>query len=406
MPIDMTAILHRRPMIGKPALITATGGIVLLVAIGAYQLFFGGSAPPPAAPSATLASAPILDLSDTQAEQVKVARAGQRFFAIQKQAVGSIDFDEDMAVQVFTPYQGRIIEAFAKLGDDVNKGDVLFTIESPDLLNAESNLISAAGVLDLTNAALDRTEKMLAVHSAAQKDLEQAQSDQETAEANYKSARDAVFIFGKTETEVDRMVAQRRVDPQLIVRSPIAGRITERDAQPGLFVQPGNTPPPYTVANISTMWMVANVAEADVPTFSVGQKIKVSVMAYPDRTFDGQLSRIGSVVDPNLHTVVARSDVYDPDHLLRSGMLATFVIFTSAPVESVAAPANGVVREGDGTMTVWVTNNGRHFVQRKVQVGIMRDGYDQILSGLAAGEMIATDGAVFLDSMISSDTTD
>ena len=283
----------------------------------------------------------------------------------------------------------------------MQKGQLLFTIDSPDLLQACSTLISAAGVLQLTTRNLARLKMLYETRAISQKELEQAVSDQQTAEGALRAARDAVRIFGKTDAEMDRMIAERHVDPTLVVPSPISGRITARNAAPGLLVQPGNPPAPYTVADVSTMWMLANVAESDSPAFSVGQEVKVSVMAFPNRTFEGHISTIASAVDPNTHRVLVRSDVEDPKHELRSGMFATFVIRTGEPVRSPAIPLDGVVREGDGTMTAWVTADRRRFTRRTVKVGLARDGYNQILEGVQAGDLVATEGALFLSNAIT-----
>jgi membrane fusion protein, heavy metal efflux system len=306
-----------------------------------------------------------------------------------------------LLTQVFTPYQGRIIGLFAKVGDEVQKGQLLFTIDSPDLLQACSNLIAAAGVLQLTSKNLARLKTLYDTRAISQKDLEQTISDQQTAEGALRAARDAVRIFGKTDAEMDSMVADRHVDPTLIVPSPISGRITLRNAAPGLLVQPGNPPAPYTVADISTMWMLANVAESDSPAFSVGQEVKVSVMAFPNRTFEGHISTIASSVDIATRRMLVRSEIADPKQELRSGMFANFVIRTGAPVRSPAIPLDGVVREGDGTMTAWVTADRRRFTKRTVKVGLVRDGYNQILEGVQAGDLVATEGALFLSNALT-----
>ena len=358
------------------------------------------------APAAQTSQAPppkdgTLELSEKQLEAIAVGAVRERLFPQEKEAYGSIDYDEDRAVQVFTPYQGRIIEASPQLGDEVQKGQVMFTIESPDLIQAESTLIAAAGVLELTSRALRRARDLYAKQALAQKDLEQAASDQQTAEAALKAARDAVRIFGKTDDDMDRMIALRRVDRELVVPSPISGRVTARNAQPGLFVQPGNPPAPYTVADISTLWMIANVTELDSALFHVGQAVSVAVLAYPGRVFPGRISRIATGVDPSIHRLLVRSEIADPNHELRPGMFANFTIRVADPLNAVAAPLDGVVREGDGTMTVWVTTDRRHFTQRIVTIGLQRDGYDQIVAGLKAGELIATKGAVFLSNMLN-----
>jgi cobalt-zinc-cadmium efflux system membrane fusion protein len=357
---------------------------------------------PAVTPPSTAGDSASIDLSESQLASVKVEPAAEREFRIKKQAVGSIDFNEDMTLQVFTPYQGRIIALFAKVGDDVKKGQTLFTIDSPDLLQAESTLIAAAGVLEFTTRNLARLKQLYTTRAVSQKDLDQAISDQQTAEGNLRAARDAVRIFGKTDADTDQIVSRRMADPTLVVPSPISGRITARNAAPGLFVQPGNTPAPYTVADISTMWMVANVAENDSPAFRLGQDVKVKVSAFPSRVFEGKVTTVGATVDPNTRRVLVRSEIDDPQHELRSGMFANFTISVGNPVVSVAVPVDGVVREGDGTMTVWVTADRRRFTQRTVKTGKQRGGYWQILDGVKAGELIATEGAIFLSNALTT----
>jgi cobalt-zinc-cadmium efflux system membrane fusion protein len=405
-------------------LTAALAAALVLVAAGACVGFFfadrlrhdlaagsANAAPEKTDPSGATVSSPgtgdqltakTVVISETQLASVKVEPAGERLFPIEKEAVGSIDFNEEMSTQVFSNYQGRIIELFARVGDEVKKGDRLFTIDSPDLIQAQSTLISAAGVLDLTTRALNRARGLFQTHAIAQKDLEQATADQQTAEGALKAARDNVRLFGKTDEEIDRVIADRRLDPVLLIKSPLAGQVTARNAAPGLFVQPGNPPAPYTVTDISTMWMIANVAETDVPALSLGQQVTVKVKAFPDRVYDGRITTISQMVDPNTHRALVRSEVADPRHELRSGMFANFVIRTGDPVKSVAVPLNGVVREGDGTMTVWVTTDRRHFVKRTVKIGMQREGYHQILEGLQAGELVATDGALFLSNALTT----
>jgi membrane fusion protein, heavy metal efflux system len=345
---------------------------------------------------------PSLLLSDTQTKAVKVETVGEHLFPREKQAVGNIDFNEDRSVQVYPPYQGLILQLFAKVGDDVRAGQTLFTIQSPDLIQAESTLIAAAGVLDLTTRALSRARVLYSVQGIAQKDLEQAVSDQQTAEGNLRAARDAVHVFGKSEADIDRMVKTRRIDPALIVPAPLSGRITARNAAPGDMVQPGTPPAPYAMADLSTIWMLAFVPESDSALYHLGQEVKVAVLAYPDRVFAGKITTLGTTVDPNTHRMMLRAAIEDPKHELRPNMLATFVIRTGDPVRATAVPVNAVVREPDGTMTLWVTTDKRHFTQRVVMLGMQHGGYDQITDGVKQGEQVATDGAILLDAMYAT----
>jgi membrane fusion protein, heavy metal efflux system len=356
------------------------------------------------APNPDLLAVQTLELSDRDVAAVKAVPVPFREFPVEKTAIGSIDFNQDMTVQVFTPYPGRIVQLSAQLGDEVQKGQVLFTIDSPDLVQASSTLISAASVLDLTSRNLVRAKTLYDTRAWSQQQYEQAVSDQQTAEGNLRAARDAVRIFGKTDAEMDRMIKERKVDPILIVYSPVPGRVAARNAAPGLYVQPGNPPAPYAVADVSTMWLLANVPENDAPAYRVGQPLKVKVPAYPDHVFEGRVNTIGLTVDPNTRRVLVRSVIKDPRHELWAGMFANFVIQVGNPMRSLAVPVNGVVREGDGTMTVWVTADNRHFTKRTVKLGIQYDGYHQILDGLQPGEIVATESALFMNNALTTAT--
>jgi cobalt-zinc-cadmium efflux system membrane fusion protein len=351
--------------------------------------------------SAKTADQQSVDLSDKQAASLKIGPVASREFAILKTAVGTIDFNENLLVQVFSQYQGKILKAFYNIGDEVQAGNVLFTIDSPDLLQAESSLLAAAGVLELQKRVLARALNLLKAGGSAQKDVDQATSDQQTAEGNFKAAKDAVRIFGKSDAEVEQILVDRKLDSTLSVPSPISGRVVARNAAPGFLTQPGIAPAPYTVADLSTMWMLANVIETDAPAYKLGQEVEVRVPAYPDKVFKGHVKALGAMIDPNTHRQLVRSEIDDPEHLLRSGMFASFVIRVGDPVRSLAVPAEGVVREGDGTMTVWITKDSRRFTKRTVKVGLQQGGWTQIRDGLSPEETVVTDGAVFLSNKLA-----
>jgi len=342
------------------------------------------------------AAEPSVVLADTQLTSIKVEPVGQHAFPQEMQAVGNIDFNQELLTQVFTQYQGRIIKAFAKVGDTVKRDQPLFTIESTDLLQAESTLISAAGVLELNTKNLERQRNLFKQSAGAQKDYEQSISDQQAAEAAYRAARGAVMVFGKTDAEMDRIVKERKVDATLTVSSPITGLVTARNAAPGLYVQPGNPPPVYIVADTSVMWMVANVPERQAADLGLGQEVLARVTPYPGRTYSGKIVTIGPNIDPNTRRVFVRSEIADPDYDLRAGMFATFVITLAPPKKALAVPQDAVIREGDGSMTVWTTKDGHTFLQRVIKTGLLSDGFTEVLEGLSAGERIATGGSLFI----------
>ncbi|MGB8065992.1 MAG: efflux RND transporter periplasmic adaptor subunit [Candidatus Sulfotelmatobacter sp.] len=348
-----------------------------------------------------------VDLSPSQLNSIKIAPVGSYRFDVEKEAVGNISLADDLSVDVFPPYQGTIIKALVELGTHVQKEQPLYTIKSPDLIQAESTLIGAAATYELTTKELARAKDLYTTNvGVPQKELEQAISDQQTAEGALKAARDAVRVFGKTDAEIDQMIASRKIDPALIVRSPIRGVVTAFNAPAGLFVQPGNGSAPYSVANVTVKWMLANVPESESAAYHVGQPVEVNVMAYPDRVFKGKVSKIYEAVDPNTHRVTIRSEIADPKNELRPGMLANFIIRVDGPVVATAMPANGVVREPDGTMVAWVTTDRKHFVQQIIKTGLRQNGQVQILDGLQQGELVVSDGAVFLSNMLEAPPSD
>ena len=396
--------------------------LAVLVSYGTYLALFSGETPsggaqahpatqgsgsPSKGPNGISASplaSQALELSSQEFAKFRVEPVQEHEFKTQREAVGSIDFNQEMSVQVFTPFPGRIISLFAKAGDDVVHGATLFTIDSPDLLEAESKLISAAGTLNVTTHAVDRAKQLYDVQGVSQKDLDQALADHQSAEGALRAARDALRIFGKTDAEMDRVVSDRHVDSVLAVHSPITGRITARNAAPGLFVQPGNAPAPYTVSDISTMWMLANVAETDFPFLQLGEEVAVNVNAYPGRVFRGRVVNIAATVDPNTRRLLVRSEIRDAKHELRPGMFATFLIRAGKTVLSPAVPFAGIVREGDGTMSAWVNTGDGRLEKRTVKVGVQQDGLHQILDGLKPGELVANDGALFLNNALTAES--
>jgi membrane fusion protein, heavy metal efflux system len=349
--------------------------------------------------TATLPANPSVDLTPEQLNSVKVEPVGTYEFPVERETVGNISFADEQSVQVFPTYQGTIIQAFVQLGAHVEKDQPLYTIKSPDLIQAESTLIGAAASYDLTTKELERVKGLPGV---AEREREQAISDQQTADGALKAARDAVRVFGKTDAEIDQMIASRKIDPALVVRSPISGQITSYEAPPGLLVQPGTPPAPYTVSNLGVKWMLADVIESDIALLHLGETVQVKVMAYSNRVFKGKLTKIYPSVDPNTHRETVRSEIEDPQDELRPGMLANFVISVDGPKVGIAMPANGVVREPDGTMTVWVTTDRHHFDQIMVKTGLRRNGRVQILNGLRRGELVVSDGAVFLSNMVAA----
>jgi cobalt-zinc-cadmium efflux system membrane fusion protein len=340
-----------------------------------------------------------IQLAAEQTLELKVGAVEALPFEARRDAIGIIDYNQDMAVQVFSPYQGRIGNLMVRAGDDVRAGQVLYTVQIPDLAAAASLLITTGGTLKVANQTQRRAQALYETQSIALKELQQNTADQQAADANYRAARKTLSLFGLVSKDIDDIDALRKVETEMPVRSPFAGRITARAGAIGQLVQPGSGTAPLMVANLQTLWMVASVPESEVASYSLGQAVAVKVAAYPDTAFSGKISYIGDVADAVTHRITVRAEVANGRHLLKPQMLANFDITLGRAVASVAVPANALAREGDGSISAWVTQDGTRFKRRKVQTGMTQAGMVQVLSGLALGEKIARDKALFLSNL-------
>jgi len=389
----------------KSFLIMSLGSVVLAGAFGLTSCKKGEEKTPlpPEPPARAAVEKNFVDLNEKQSSAFVIKPVGLANFTAQFTAYGSIDFNGNASVQVFTPYQGKIIQTFFDLGDTVSKGQPLYTVDSPDLATAESALLSARGVFDLANATLGRAKELYAARSISLKELEQNTSEQNAAEAALKAAREGVRIYGKSAAEIQKLESDRKIDSVLAVLSPINGQVVTRNAQPGLLVQPGNAPAPYVVADVVNKWLIINASEEDSTKLHVGQDLEVNVPVLPNESFRGRIKVVGSVVDPSTRTVLVRADVSDPKKILRSGMYATYLVKGDNVVKGIGVPEDALAREGDGTSSIWVTEDGRRMFKRTVTLGLKSNGLVQITNGLKEGERVATTGAIFLSNMLEID---
>lgn len=302
----------------------------------------GGAEPaqPPGSAASRAPSTDSVELTAGQLRTVRIAAVGTHRFVVERRAIGSVSFEED-----------------------------------PAIVQAESTLIGAVATYERTRKELTRVEGLGAGNGIAQKELEQALSEEQSAAAALQAARDAVRALGKSDAEIAAMVRTARIE------SPAATRGRAE-------------------------WVLAGVAESDSPYVKPGQPVAVTIAAWPDRHFEGTVSRIYSTVDPDTHRVTVRVRLAAARDELRPGMLAGVAIRTAAPVESLAVPTTAVVREGDGSMVAWVTADRHHFEQRVLRLGLEADGRYQVLAGLTAGELVVTEGGVFLSNMLHAPPAD
>jgi len=313
---------------------------------------------------------------------------------------GRLTFDDVRVSHVFSPVGGQITKLMGAPGQHVRKGDPLAIVLSPDLGSAFSDELKAKADLLATEHELQRQREMYALKASAERDVEAARDSYDRARAEYDRA--------EQKTRLLREGALDAVSQEYALRSPIDGQVIARMASPGLQVQgqyagAGNPVELFTVGRIDPLWLLGDVYEVDLPYLKIGAEVTLQVSAYPGQVFRGRVDWISDTLDPVLRTAKVRCLLSNPEGLLRPEMYGVASI--AAPQRrAVEVPREAVLRRGDETV-VFVEGppaaDGRvTFLRRRVVANEQLSGrLVPVLSGLAAGERVATRGAIFLLGM-------
>jgi cobalt-zinc-cadmium efflux system membrane fusion protein len=334
---------------------------------------------------------------------------------------GNIALDDDLTTPVFSPYSGRVIKLIARLGDTVQRGAALFSLEATEFVQAQNDLITALAAQRTAKAQLAqaqtnerRAHDLYLAQGGALKDWQQSQTDLMSAQNTLHSAeialaavRNRLRILGKSDEEIAALEAAptQKIDPTAIVAAPIAGTVTQRQVGVGEYINSaanGASGPVYTIGDLSTVWLMANVREEDVPSMRVGAAVQVRVPAYPGRVFDAKISWVGPSLDPNTHRLPVRADVENPEGALKPMMFANFSITTGKDATAPAVPQSAIIYEGDSAR-IWLARGDETVESRTVRVGRIEDGMVEILEGVVAGDKVVTSGALFIDRAAITD---
>jgi cobalt-zinc-cadmium efflux system membrane fusion protein len=251
---------------------------------------------------------------------ISTVPAESRIFRQQLVTDGRIAIDEDRSTPVYSPYSGRITRLEVKPGEVVRPGQLLFSIDATDTIQGQNDFIAAVtsvakakSQFNLTQTIETRQKVLYAGKAVPLKDWQQAQADLATttndlrsAETTLDAASNRLRILGKTDAEIAGIQQSGKITADTPVLAPIAGTVVQRHAGPGQYVNAGAADPLFVIGDLSTVWLLANVREADVAKVSVGQPVSFKVPAYPDRTITGRLDYVASAVDPATRRLAAR----------------------------------------------------------------------------------------------------
>lgn len=303
---------------------------------------------------------------------------------------GTLVPNQDRIANVLPRLAGRIVSAPASLGATVRAGQTLAVLESIELGDAQSSYRQARSEATVAEAALERAQKLAIEDIIAQKDLQRARGDAERARAALRAAADKLRLLGVAPAPLDR-----QTDAIYPVVAPLAGTVIEKHAVPGAFAE---TDPLFVVADLTTVWLEADVFEKDLALLKTGSAATVSIAAYPDRSFQGRLTYVSSTMDTASRTVKARIEVPNADAVLKPGMFATARITSSAKVRALLLPAQAVTLMNDKPTVFVLTPKG--FEARSVETASRPDGTVEVRAGLSPGDPVATAGAYALKSRV------
>jgi len=299
-----------------------------------------------------------------------------------------IEPDPTRVVHVFAPAGGRIVEMKVRPWDRVEKDQTLAVLESSDLARAVADYHKALADNQVKQKQLTRSEELLAHGAVSDRDYQQAQADADQAKAEVEAAREQVQVFG---------MDPDRASTQLLVKAPRSGVVLDVGASPGEFSQALSAPAPLcTIADITTIWAVGDIYEKDLAAAKSGQEAQVTLNAYPDRQWSGRVSVVSDAVDPTTRTLRIRVVLPNPDAHIKPGMFGGIRVLRSSE-QGILVPASSVIREGNDAFVFVGKGNGR-FERRNVTVGRSADSQLEILSGISAGDVIVSEGALLLRS--------
>ena len=387
---------------------------LLAAGAGATYLFMRGEpsghvaemSPPPGAQPAPSASAPasnvpapdvVVPLSQDAVERagIVVAPVASGTSSTDIRLPGVVEPNSYRQIVVTALVAGRVTKVGPALGDRVRRGQTLAEVYSPALAEAQTQYLSALAMLDAHDRDLQRTEKLVGIGAASRQELEKIHAEHAAQTAAVQSARSQLELFGLSASALENMAPGHSVSATTSVPAPIDGVVTERGANVGLNVE--TTTKLFTVVDLSTVWVVADLYEKDFSRVRVGSDVTITTSARPDVTLRGRVSYIDPQVSAETRTAKVRIEVPNAGGDLRLGMYADVVVTGVAGTTAPRVPRSAVQNVGDRTVLYLVNSKepGK-FVEREVRLGQTSGDQVEIVSGVQPGDVVVTAGSFFV----------
>ena len=343
------------------------------------------------AKAAKSATPELFNIPDDQMQHVHVVTIEPTTLKHTLRLTGTVAYNAFKTTPVITQVGGPVSRILVVPGQHVKAGEPMLDVSSPDYSQLLDAYLKAADASRLAEKFYTRAQDLYQHHAIAERDLEQAESDRAQAQADLNAAEQGMKILG---IKNPQDLAKAPSSALIPVLAPIGGEVVERLVQPGQVVQAGQTQA-FTVSDLSTVWVLANVYQADLAYVRDGDDVVVETDAYPTK-FHGRISYVSPAVDPNTRTLQARILVDNPGEKLKKDMYCTVTVTAGVLSNVVAVPNSSVLRDDNNQPFVYVASGQNRFGRRDVELGESQNGQTQITKGISVGDRVVGDGSLFL----------
>jgi cobalt-zinc-cadmium efflux system membrane fusion protein len=339
-------------------------------------------------------SLPLVKASPSLMTKLKVIAIGEGQLHDSFRLPARIDLDQQHVARIGTTVTGRIIETEAVLGQEVRKGEKLATLNSTELGLAQSTYLKTNAQVNLKRLVVTRAKRLMDSGIIAPADIQERETMLAEAEVDLRTATDQLRALGMSSNDMARLAKEKKINSILPITASIQGTIVERQVTVGQVVQPADAL--FTVANLSHVWVVAELPEQQASWAHKGDEAEVTIAALPNETLHGQLIYVADMVDPNTRTVTVRIELPNPQRNLKPHMLANLLIRKQG-VQELILPDSAVIRDND-TDHVFVETGPDEFELRPVTLGALNVNSRPILDGLKLGDKVVVEGGFHLNS--------
>ena len=368
----------------------------LFLALCAVSFLFAGcnSKKEEAPAVAAVVDPNIVEISEQLAQQIKLHTVGHIEMRGTLRVPGTIQVDEQRMARIGASVTGRIRDIEATLGQNVKNGEVLATLNSTELAQNQLVYIKAAQQIGLQTKAVERARLLQEADVIGAAELQRREAELSAAQAELNAARDQLLVLGMNESAINKLSKSAQIRSYSNVISRINGTVISRKVNLGQVVQPAEEL--FIIADLSHVWVVAEVPEQQIDLIKVGEEVVVEIPALANKQYKAKLIYEGDVVNPETRTVTVRSDLANANREIKPDMLVSMLI-QSQPEAKLALPLQSIVRENDSTY-VYVQLAPKKFRLREVELGPEHEGMVTIMNGVSDGEIVVADGAFHVNN--------